>query len=108
MRAQTLLDKPTPTPLRPQWQALEPLDVLVVEKHVAHGDNALVDLVGVAGEDDAFGDDAVEGRRERGARCDEAEGGGGRGGGWLDVGVGVGGWRGSCALEVEERNVAPG
>lgn len=92
MRTQTLFDESTASPARPQRQALEPLDISVVEEHVAHGNDALIDLVGVAGEDDALGDDAVEGGRERGAGSDEFEGrGGGFGGGGLDVGVGFGG-----------------
>lgn len=60
MRTQTLLDEPAPPPPRPQRQTLEPLDVLVVEEHVPHRDDALVDLERVAGQDDALGDDAVE------------------------------------------------
>lgn len=74
MRTQALLDEPTTAPARPQRQALEPLDVSVIEEHVAYGDDALVDLIGVAGEDDALGDDAVEGGRQRGAGSDEFEG----------------------------------
>lgn len=61
MRTQTLLDEAAPTPLRPQRQSLEPFDVGVVEEHVADGDDALVDFVGVACKDDAFGYDAVSG-----------------------------------------------
>lgn len=98
MRTQTLLDEPTPSTLRPQRQALEPPDIFVVEEHVAHGDDALVDLVWVACEDDAFGNDAVGAGGKGGACCDEAEG----------VGCGlrcVGGEDG--ALKVEEGDVSP-
>jgi len=73
VRTQTLLDKSATTPPCPQWQALEPSDVVIIEEHVAHSDDALVDLVGVAGEDDALGDDAVERWREGGAGGDEFE-----------------------------------
>jgi len=59
MRTQAFLDKSTPSTLRPQWQTLEPFDVAVIEEHVAHRDDTLVDFVGVTGEDDALGYNAV-------------------------------------------------
>lgn len=46
---QTLLDESAPAAPGPEGQTLEPLDVPVVEEHVAHRDDALVDLVRVAG-----------------------------------------------------------
>lgn len=108
MRTQTLLDEATAAPPRPQRQALEPFDVFVVEEHVAHGDDALIDLVGVACQDDALSDDAVKGWREGGSSGDEFEGGYRRVG-WsgLDVRVDCGVER-RGALEVQDRNVAPG
>lgn len=60
MRAQTLLNEATSAPSRPQWKTLEPLDVTVVEEHVAHGDDALVDLVRMPSKDDALGDNTVQ------------------------------------------------
>ena len=97
MGTQALLDETAPPTARPQRQALEPPDVAVVEEHVAHGDDALVDLVRVAGEDDALGDDAVHAWGQRGSRADQLEAGGG------------GEVRGCAgALEVQQRHVAPG
>jgi hypothetical protein len=95
MRTQTLLDESAPTPSCPQRQALEPSHIVVVEEHVTHGYHALVDLVRVTGQDDTFGDNAVHGGWEGGACTDEAKRG------FCVI-------RGSSALEVEERHVAPG
>ena len=99
MRTQTLLDESAPTPARPKRQTLKPPYISVVEEHVPHRHNALVDLVRVAGENDALGDDAIHAGRKRGACADELE----VGRRWR-----VGRGRLGGALEVEERDVAPG
>ena len=49
MRPQTLLDEATPPPPRPKRKALEPPDIVVVEKHVAHGNDLLINLERMAG-----------------------------------------------------------
>jgi len=59
MRAQRIFDESASAAFRPQLQSAEISHVVVVEKHVADGDDALVDFVGVACENDAFGDDAL-------------------------------------------------
>jgi len=60
VRTKTFLDKPTPTSLRPQRKALEPLDVLVIEEHVAHSDDPFVDLIWVASKDYTLRNDTVQ------------------------------------------------
>jgi hypothetical protein len=59
MRTQRFLDVTAATTLSPELNSFEPGNVFFVEEHVADGDEFLVDLVGVAGDDGAFGDDAV-------------------------------------------------
>ena len=93
MRSQALFDEPTAAPAGPQRQALEPPDVLIIEEHVADCDDALIDLVRVAGEDDTLGNDTVEGRGEGGVSGDEFERRGGGRGSRLYIGVGIRGWR---------------
>ena len=73
MRTKTLLDETTPAALGPERQALEPPHIVVIEEHVAHSDDTLVDLVRMTGEDDTFRDDAVGARGQRGTRGYEAE-----------------------------------
>lgn len=60
MRAQTLLDEATSPASRPKRKTLEPLDVIVIEEHVTHGDHTLVDLVRMPSEYDALSHNAVE------------------------------------------------
>ena len=60
---------------------LEVLDVLVVEEHVADGDDLLVDLVRVTGKDDTLCNNAGRRRREQSASSDELES-------WLLHGIG--------------------
>ena len=64
MRTQAFLDETASSALGPERQALEPLDVRIVEEHVAHSDDTLVDLVRVASQDDTLGYNAVCGRRK--------------------------------------------
>lgn len=70
MRTQTFLDEPASPSSRPQRKALEPLDVIVVEEHIANCNDALVDFVRMTGKNDALGDDTVERWWERGASGD--------------------------------------
>jgi hypothetical protein len=95
MRTETLLDETASSALGPQRQALEPLDVCVVEEHVTHSDDTLVNLVGVASQDDTLGYDTVGGWRKRCSCCNQAER------------RGVLRCR-RCASEVEKRDIAPG
>lgn len=95
MRTQTLLDETASSALGPEWQALEPLDVCIVEEHVAYSDDALVDLVRVASQDDTLGDNAVCGWGKRGSGRYQSEGRGVF-------------WCGCCAGEIEKWDIAPG
>ena len=94
MCTQALLDETASSALGPERQALEPLDICIVEEHVAHSDDALVDLVGVTGQDDTLSHDTVCGWRKRCSGCDQAE----RRGVF---------WCGCCACKVEKWNIAP-
>lgn len=49
MSSKTFFDEPAPSPLRPQLQCLEPIDVFFVEEHIAYSDELLVNLIGVSG-----------------------------------------------------------
>ena len=73
MRAQALLDESATSSFGPQWERLEPVHVLFVEKHVADCDELFVDLVGVARQDYSFGDDAGSVGGLRGAGADKLE-----------------------------------
>jgi hypothetical protein len=59
MRPKTLHDIAFASPFGPQLHRLEVRYILRIEKHVPYRHRLLVDFERVAGEDDAFGDDAV-------------------------------------------------
>lgn len=58
MCTKCLLDITTSSTLGPQRQGLEPFHVLAVEEHVSDGDELLVDMEGMASENDSLGDDS--------------------------------------------------
>ena len=57
MRTQTLLDETASSALGPERQALEPLDVCIVEEHVAHSSGLTMDLEGMSAQDNPLGND---------------------------------------------------
>ena len=58
MRPETLRDIAFASPFSPQLHRLEVRYILWIEEHVPYRRRFLVDFERVAGEDDAFGDDA--------------------------------------------------
>ena len=107
VRTEGFLDITAAAASGPELEGLEPLDVLGVEEHVTDGDDALVDLVWVTGEDGALGNDAGLVGGHDGAVSDEFEVvevvEGVVLGGVHNLGVLVG-----LVLEDEDRHGAPG
>ena len=71
VRAQTFFDMSYASVFGVELDGGKEGDVGWVEEHVADGGGLLVHTVGVAGEDDAFGEDAGGVGWEKGAHCDE-------------------------------------